>query len=145
MLQGWPIGSGMAESANKSVVEARLKGAGMHWQRTHVDPMLALRNLVCNDRWSQEWPRIHARLIAQAEGQRTHPCHQRLHAIRTQQHEAALAAQRAQYAALHSQWDAEPDPAPPPSPKPKTNKPAHDHPWRRSSFGRARYNQNPKN
>ena len=30
---GWPIGSGMVESANKNVVEARLKGAGMHWQR----------------------------------------------------------------------------------------------------------------
>jgi len=28
--QGWPIGSGMVESANKNVVEARLKGAGMH-------------------------------------------------------------------------------------------------------------------
>lgn len=26
---GWPIGSGMVESANKNVVEARLKGAGM--------------------------------------------------------------------------------------------------------------------
>jgi len=27
---GWPIGSGMVESANKNVVEARLKGTGMH-------------------------------------------------------------------------------------------------------------------
>ena len=26
---GWPIGSGMVESANKLVVEARLKGSGM--------------------------------------------------------------------------------------------------------------------
>ena len=26
---GWPIGSGSVESANKLVVEARLKGAGM--------------------------------------------------------------------------------------------------------------------
>ena len=48
--QGWPIGSGMVESANKLVVEARLKGAGMHWQRGNVDAMLALRNLRCNDR-----------------------------------------------------------------------------------------------
>ena len=30
------------------MVEARLKGAGMHWRRTHVDPMLALRNLLEN-------------------------------------------------------------------------------------------------
>ena len=29
--QGWPIGSGMVDSANKLVVEARLKGSGMHW------------------------------------------------------------------------------------------------------------------
>jgi hypothetical protein len=35
---GWPIGSGMVESAQKNVVEARLKGAGMHWQRKNVNP-----------------------------------------------------------------------------------------------------------
>jgi hypothetical protein len=45
--QGWPIGSGSVESVNKLVVEARLKGAGMHWSRPQVNPMLALRNIVC--------------------------------------------------------------------------------------------------
>ena len=40
--QGWPIGSGIVESGNKLVVEARLKGAGMHWAEDHVNPMLAL-------------------------------------------------------------------------------------------------------
>ncbi|HEY6411332.1 MAG TPA: hypothetical protein VIY29_28055, partial [Ktedonobacteraceae bacterium] len=39
---GWPIGSGMVESANKNVVEARLKGTGMHWERKNVNPMLTL-------------------------------------------------------------------------------------------------------
>jgi len=29
--QGYPIGSGIVESAGKLVVEARLKGSGMHW------------------------------------------------------------------------------------------------------------------
>jgi hypothetical protein len=53
--QGWPIGSGMVESANKLVVEARLKGAGMHWERRHVNPLLALRNGVCNQRWQETW------------------------------------------------------------------------------------------
>jgi hypothetical protein len=53
--QGWPIGSGMVESANKLVVEARLKGAGMHWERSHVNPLLALRNGVCNQRWQETW------------------------------------------------------------------------------------------
>ena len=52
---GWPIGSGMVESANKNVVEARLKGTGMHWQRKNVNPMLALRNAVCNGRWREMW------------------------------------------------------------------------------------------
>ena len=52
---GWPIGSGMVESANKNVVEARLKGTGMHWERKNVNPMLALRNAVCNDRWKEMW------------------------------------------------------------------------------------------
>ena len=52
---GWPIGSGMVESANKLVVEARLKGAGMHWSRPHVNPMLVLRNAVCNHRWQETW------------------------------------------------------------------------------------------
>ena len=51
----WPIGSGMVESANKLVVEARLKGAGMHWARASVNPMLVLRNAVCNDRWPEVW------------------------------------------------------------------------------------------
>ena len=30
--QGWPIGSGMVESGNKLVIEARLKCSGMHWK-----------------------------------------------------------------------------------------------------------------
>ena len=55
LAAGWPIGSGSVESANKLVVEARLKGAGMHWERMHVNPMLVLRNAVCNGRWSETW------------------------------------------------------------------------------------------
>lgn len=52
---GWPIGSGSVESANKVVVEARLKGAGMHWERHNVNPLLVLRNAVCNERWEETW------------------------------------------------------------------------------------------
>jgi hypothetical protein len=58
--QGWPIGSGIVESGNKLVVEARLKGAGMHWAEQHVNPMLALRNIICSERWQEEWPKIEA-------------------------------------------------------------------------------------
>jgi hypothetical protein len=53
--QGWPLGSGMVESANKLVVEDRLKGAGMHWVEGNVNPMLALRNAWCNGRWDERW------------------------------------------------------------------------------------------
>ncbi len=52
---GWPIGSGMGESANKLVVEARLKGCGMRWERPNVKPLLALRNGVWNERWQETW------------------------------------------------------------------------------------------
>ena len=37
--RGWPIGSGMVERANKLVVQARLKGPGIYWERTNVNPM----------------------------------------------------------------------------------------------------------
>jgi hypothetical protein len=65
---GWPLGSGSVESANKLVVEARLKGAGMRWQRQNVNPMLVLRNAVCNGRWTQTW----ASSRAQRQGQHLH-------------------------------------------------------------------------
>jgi hypothetical protein len=63
--QGWPIGSGIVESGNKLVVEARLKGSGMHWAGENVNPMLALRNILCSDRWHEEWPKIEAHLRLQ--------------------------------------------------------------------------------
>jgi hypothetical protein len=57
---GYPIGSGMVESANKLVVEARLKGSGMStpWrsgQRTNVNPMLGLRAATCSGTWDDTW------------------------------------------------------------------------------------------
>jgi len=64
---GYPIGSGSTESANKVVVEVRLKGSGMHWARANVNPMVALRTVACANRWTEVWPRITARLRADAE------------------------------------------------------------------------------
>lgn len=63
--QGWPIGSGIVESGNKLVVEARLKGSGMHWAEANVNPMLALRNVICSDRWKEDWPKIESGLRQQ--------------------------------------------------------------------------------
>jgi len=49
--EGLPIGSGIVESANKLVVEARCKGAGMHWRPENVNPILALRCAQLSDHW----------------------------------------------------------------------------------------------
>jgi len=68
---GYPIGSGMVESGNKVVVEARLKGAGMHWAGDHVNPMLALRTAVCSGRWEETWPAIYRQRRAMVQEQRT--------------------------------------------------------------------------
>ena len=55
---GWPIGSGMVESANKLVVEDRLKGAGMHWaEATSIRcwpcamPCVTTAGIRCGRRW----------------------------------------------------------------------------------------------
>lgn len=56
--EGYPIGSGMVESAHKVVVQRRMKGAGMRWGEHHVNGMLALRGLVCNSRWEEGWSEI---------------------------------------------------------------------------------------
>jgi hypothetical protein len=56
--QGYPLGSGSIESGHKRVVQARLKGPGMHWTRTAVNALLALRGIDQSDRWSATWPAI---------------------------------------------------------------------------------------
>jgi len=131
--QGWPIGSGMVESGNKLVVEARLKGAGMHWKRDNVNPMLALRNIICSDRWRQAWPKIEKRLRQQAATRRK--------ALRTK-HRLAK-----QPPIVAEPLEVPQTPLAPPlatdlPPKPKASgphRPASNHPWRRSPFGRALY------
>ncbi len=75
---GWPIGSGSVESANKVVVEARLKGAGMRWGRQNVNPMLVLRNAVCNRRWNETWTTAVAQRRALRTSQRQAESQQRL-------------------------------------------------------------------
>ena len=35
-----------------------MKGAGMHWAEQHVNSMLALRNVICSDRWQEDWSKI---------------------------------------------------------------------------------------
>jgi len=56
--QGYPIGSGSVESAHILVVQSRMKQAGMRWEPSHVNALLAMRNLACNDRWTEGWDAI---------------------------------------------------------------------------------------
>jgi hypothetical protein len=144
--QGWPIGSGSTESGNKLVVEARLKGAGMHWAHTHIDPMLALRNIVCNDRWDESWPQIVVYLRRQEATQRAARQQKRreirasVTAKSTAEVELALPdAPRAKVAP--PRLIQEPTPiALLPIEKPiHSPQPAANHPWRHMPVGKAQY------
>lgn len=116
VASGYPIGSGSVESANKLLVEARLKGAGMHWQRDMINPMLELRAMVSNDRWNERWRVIWPALCHRPSVRPPAPV------------DAPLPAS-----------------APPPTvPAPArantivNGKPTADHPWRRTSPFRSR-------
>ena len=120
--QGWPIGSGMVESANKLVVEARLKGSGMHWTRDNVNAMLALRNVVCNDRWTEGWGQMQARRRRVAGAQR-----------QARQQRDAAAVQAAWIAQARANVAARPR-----TTIPGTARPTPNHPWKRPFSPRAR-------
>lgn len=135
--QELPIGSGAMESGNKVVVEARLKGAGMHWAVPHVNPMLALRNILCSDRWDEAWPQIIG-VLRQQQAQRRKALHQKRKA------DACLApAQETATQTLLMPQLAKPAPVSGVEttlePVAKSSRPAPNHPWRRSPIGRARF------
>jgi hypothetical protein len=113
--QGWPIGSGVVESGNKVVVEARLKGAGMHWARASVKPMLSVRNAVCNDRWEEAWQQSSARIREAGLVRRA--------VVPTR---TAAPEEAAQPAA--------PEPPAPAAPPAERAKPSSDHPWRQTKY-----------
>jgi hypothetical protein len=122
--QGWPIGSGIVESGNKVVMQARLKGPGMHWAPEHVNPMLALRTSACNDRWDETCEHVHVHLHRQKVARRTLRQQQRYdHLLRSVQVCVLLWRGRL------------PKPQPPSLPAPTkpsgTSRPSATHPWRR--------------
>jgi hypothetical protein len=148
---GWPIGDGAVESGNKLVVEARLKGSGMHWTRTHVDPMLALRNIVCSDRWAEAWPQITQTLRHQTRQQRMLRRAQRRP---TPQPGPVLIAQPPapiETAPLPTAPILVSPVPTPPVPQPISTRatvaepwrPPADHPWRHMPIGRARFKPPP--
>jgi hypothetical protein len=130
---GYPIGSGAVESANKLVVEARLKGAGMHWAEGHLDGMLALRNIVCADRWADAWPEIAAELRQQARARLRRKRLARRATTPAPPHATPPPAPAAdppcRWAVPASRHD---DPPPVAAPRPPARAtPAPAHPWRR--------------
>lgn len=50
-----PIGSGVVESANKTLIAAREKGAGMRWSRTGAQAVATLRAVHRSGRWDTFW------------------------------------------------------------------------------------------
>lgn len=124
---GWPIGSGSVESANKGVVEARLKGAGMRWERQNVNSMLVLRNAVCNRQWHELWRTALAKRRALRTSQRQAASHQRL--IRAL---GTLLFWGAQVARLsHPPVQAATRPAAPACPEHPAHRPGSGYSWRK--------------
>ena len=135
--QHLPIGSGAMESGNKVVVEARLKGAGMHWAVAHVDPMLALRNILCSDRWEEAWPQI-LTVLRQTETQRRKRLHQKRHPT-PQALPKPVAPSQSKLLSPQSSSPSLPQETPPPQPPASSSRPAPNHPWRHSPIGRAKF------
>ena len=131
---GLPIGSGSVESAHTVVVGARLNGAGMRWARDNVNPMLALRNAVCNDRWDEVWRQIEAEQRRQVGTRRRERRQQRAVAARPPAPDAAGPPAPVLVAATLPPPDLPPPvPVEPPAPAvPEPRRPAADHPWRRA-------------
>lgn len=138
---GWPIGDGAVESANKLVVEARLKGSGMHWARPHVDPMLALRNVVCSDRWDEAWPQIVLTLRQQAQQRRSTRHQQRRTATRVQTAPPAqaLRAPATTHGTTTEPLCAQLHPTAAAAAPGEPWRPPANHPWRHMPVGRARF------
>ena len=54
--KGWPIGSGVVESAANTVVHHRLKRPGRGWKREYAQAMLAALCELHSHRFEQAWP-----------------------------------------------------------------------------------------
>lgn len=123
---GLPVGSGCVESANKLVIEARLKGAGMHWTRVHADAMVAVRTIVDADRWTGCWSRI----VRTLQAERQH------RATRRRSEATALVPVAVAVAPPHAAMPAAPPPVPAAAPPARPQlvvpgKPTATHPWKR--------------
>ena len=95
----------------------------MRWAPQHVDPMLSLRNLVCNKRWEEGWQQIVS-----------HHQQQRQKASRQSMPEAEPdVAEPLTFAALEEQGLLPPDEEPKSvaAKEATAKRSSDDHPWRR--------------
>ncbi len=131
-----------AGAPDAGLVEARLKGAGMHWVRPHVNPMVALRTVAYGDGWTEVWPRI---TTQQRHAARGASADRRAARVREAQAQAQAASQPETPTVSMSVT------IPPAVRVPsrrasaasenhthRPHKPAADHPWRRGSLSRPR-------
>lgn len=122
--KGLPIGSGSVESGQKVVVQRRMKGAGMRWAEHHLDPMLSLRNLVCNGRWETGWQQI---VLFQQEQQLL----KRLRLAKAKQSPPPEPITLAPVKVADKLPETDNSDEPSSEQKPKSWRPAEDHPWRK--------------
>jgi hypothetical protein len=107
-------------------------GAGMRWAPSHVNPMLALRTAICNDRWDEAWREVQKQ---RTRGRAT---------TRQQRAEAKQAALLSSFLLLLLRFPpsaakaSSPPPPPsslPPQPAatlPGSSRPSASHPWKRT-------------
>jgi hypothetical protein len=132
LAQQLPIGSGAVESLCKSLIEARVKQAGLRWTPAGAQAVATLRALSLSGAWDAFWTR--------------HPLRTRLRQCppaRPRRRPATVPLAAAVPPAALSPGVAPAPPAPPPAPAIASGaaplrRPAATHPWRRAPIGRAR-------
>src|SRR5581483_4517299 len=133
--KGYPIGSGTVESANKVVVQSRMKQAGMHWARANVNPMLALRNVACNGRWEEAWTEVIEHKQDLAADRFKQRCQKKLPTKAVVEHSTNnnlnLIAKPVAFAIAKDESSEMV------SAEKRPYRPAPDHPWRKMRYGRA--------
>jgi len=122
---GFPIGSGCVESAHKTLLQARCKRSGMHWTPAALIPLIALRTVIANERWTATWTRVG-------------PHRRAAQRLRTA---ARRSARQPVVPATPSARSIPTAPSPTPTPPPRAKlvqhgRPTADHPWRRPFLSR---------
>lgn len=107
----------------------------MHWASAHVNPLAALRNVACNERWGEAWPQITAQFHQERLRQRLQkhpPPRPTLPAMMADEHkrksDPLSVVSPVKELASNEQ-----------KPRQQASRPVPDHPWRKFSFGKGRF------